>query len=195
MTTLCTATTVPGRPCKAQASRWPRGVDGNPQLCGRHLPVELRDIRDAGFAEQERRYTERLDARVPACWSWDAAIRGGNEDEQGLRRVFHEWHAGRCAVCGFRVERLIDDHDHDSGLIRGLLCRSCNGREPHDDGLFRKYRERPPAQILAIHLRYFDPWQGWAQPRAIGRRQLDNHPAYALAASLAARLQPEAGTA
>ncbi len=129
----------------------------------------------------------RLDARNPACWSWGAAIPECDDD----RSIFQAWHAGRCAACGYRDVRLVDDHDHATGLIRGLLCRSCNGREPYDDGLFRKYRERPPAQILGIHLRYWDPFRGWAQPRAIDPNQLDNHPAYQLAAKLGERLQPE----
>ncbi|MER6350697.1 endonuclease domain-containing protein [Streptomyces sp. NPDC001634] len=169
--------------------------------------MELREIRDAGFAELERRRAERLDAREPECWSWapeipldriadeygwsadDFTPRFQERDEQALRIVFAAWHGRRCAVCGFHDRRLVDDHDHDTGLIRGLLCKSCNGREPHDDGLFRKYRERPPALILGIHLRYYDPWHGWAQPRAIDPNQLDNHPAYALAAKLGERLQ------
>lgn len=182
---LCTATTRSGRPCKAPSSRWPRGVDGNPQLCGRHLPLHLREIRDAGFDEAERRHHERLAARDPACWSWDAAVPENCEDG---RSAFRAWHAGRCAVCGYRDVGLVEDHDHETGLIRGLLCRSCNGREPHDDGLFRKYREQTPAQILGIHLRYWDPWNGYAQPRAANPNQLDNHPAYALAARLAKQL-------
>lgn len=209
MTARCTAATTSGRPCKGRASDWPRGVDGDPQLCGTHLPVALREIRDTGFAEQERRRIERLDAREPVCWSWAPAIpldriadeygwsaddftpRFRERDEQALRIAFDAWHGRRCAVCGFRNLRLVEDHDHDTGLIRGLLCRSCNGREPHDDGLFRKYRERPPARILDIHLRYYDPWHGWAQPRAIDPNRLDNHPAYALAAKLGERLRPD----
>lgn len=209
MTAPCTATTKSGQPCKAQASGWPQGVDGNPRRCGKHLSVELREIRDAGFAEVERRRVEQLDARDPGCWAWDAALHwgpiadfyGGATDdlqcrfeageEQALRIVFVAWHDNRCAVCGFRDARLVQDHDHETGLIRGLLCRSCNGCEPHDGGLFRKYRERPPAQILGIHLRYYDPWNGWAQPRDAVPRQLDNHPAYALAAKLGERLQQE----
>ncbi|MEV4970548.1 endonuclease domain-containing protein [Streptomyces scopuliridis] len=150
--------------------------------------MNLREIRDAGFAELERRHTARLDAHDPVCWSWGAAIPEGHDD---YRSAFKAWHAARCAVCGYRDVRLVDDHDHGTGLIRGLLCRSCNGREPYDDGLFRKYRERTPAQILGIRLRYWDPFHGWAEPRAINPNQLDNHPAYALAAKLGERLQHE----
>lgn len=154
--------------------------------------MALREIRDAGFAELERRHAERLAARDPACWSWGAMTPvGADPDEQTLRRAFRDWHAGRCAVCGVSHMPLVDDHDHDTGLIRGLLCRSCNGREPHDDGLFRKYREKPPAQILGVYLRYWDPFRGWAEPRDTTPRSLDNHPAYALAAKLSARLQPD----
>lgn len=209
VTRICTATTASGRPCKAQAGRWPRGVDGDPQLCGRHLPVELRETRDAGFVELERRHVEFLAARSPECWSWPqsfawddiAAYYGGPADdlkrqfeageEQAVYIAFAAWHNDRCAVCGFRDPRMIRDHDHDTGLVRGLLCRSCNGQEPHDDGLFGKYRDRPPTTILGIQLRYYDARHGWREPRALIQRRLDNHSAYALAAKLGERLQTE----
>jgi len=36
----------------------------------------------------------------------------------------------QCAICSIEMEktnkRLIVDHDHETGLIRGLLCDSCN---------------------------------------------------------------------
>ncbi|MFJ9420663.1 endonuclease domain-containing protein [Streptomyces sp. NPDC101249] len=186
VTAPCTATTKSGKPCKGEASRWPRGVAGDPQLCGTHLPVPLRDIRDAGFAEVERRHCERLDTRTPACWAWAPP----SASETDPRYALISWHSGRCAACGYRDARLVMDHDHDTGQVRGLLCRSCNSSEPHDDGLFRRYRERPPAEIIGVQLRYFDPRHGWAEPRAIDPTQLDNHPAYQLAARLGERLQP-----
>lgn len=64
---------------------------------------------------------------------------------------------GRCYVCGFkpRKTRLAVDHDHETGLVRGLLCAKqgvgCNGTL----GFFRDnievfrrfvaYLESPPA--------------------------------------------------
>ncbi|MFD6552776.1 endonuclease domain-containing protein [Streptomyces sp. NPDC058398] len=209
MSLLCAATTLSGRPCKAQASRWPRGIDGDPQLCGRHIPANLREIRDAAFAEQERRHVERLAALDPVCWSWPAALdwegvaeyysgtaddlqhRFEQDEEHALYMVLVAWHNDRCAVCGLPDPRMVRDHDHNTGTVRGLLCRSCNGLEPHDDGLFQKYRSNPPVEILGIHLRYYSQRNGWAEPRPIIQRRLDNHPAYQLAAKLGERLQKD----
>lgn len=33
---------------------------------------------------------------------------------------------GRCAICDDDRERLVIDHCHKSGVVRGLLCRTCN---------------------------------------------------------------------
>lgn len=32
----------------------------------------------------------------------------------------------KCAICGKRAKRLMIDHCHDTGLVRELLCQSCN---------------------------------------------------------------------
>ncbi|MFB7763280.1 endonuclease domain-containing protein [Streptomyces xiamenensis] len=62
---------------------------------------------------------------------------------------------GRCACCSSPAQSI--DHDHNTGLVRGLLCISCNrreadcatrnqrcahGRQPH---CFRPYQRNPPA--------------------------------------------------
>ncbi|MGW9170135.1 endonuclease VII domain-containing protein [Streptomyces decoyicus] len=45
---------------------------------------------------------------------------------------------GRCAICkGTRRQRLSVDHCHKTNLVRGLLCRMCNGR------LLTAARDRP----------------------------------------------------
>ena len=64
-----------------------------------------------------------------------------------------EIQGGTCALCP-AAERLVVDHDHETGLIRGLLCQGCNTREGRTrSGLYRTvadeamlaYRANPPA--------------------------------------------------
>lgn len=54
-----------------------------------------------------------------------------NEVSVVKKRIFDTQH-GRCALCDMYMSTLPDaclDHDHDTGLIRGVLCRNCNGIE------------------------------------------------------------------
>jgi hypothetical protein len=43
------------------------------------------------------------------------------EDEQRMRLEQN----GACAICG-EVVNLVVDHDHETGVVRGLLCNACN---------------------------------------------------------------------
>lgn len=103
----------------------------------------------------------------PACWEWPIsdgvrAAAAAATDFTG-DSVLAEWQAGRCAVCADTLEVL--DHDHQTGSIRGWLCRSCNNREWRwRTGVFQEYRERSPAVILGIVARYWSPLTGWAEP-------------------------------
>lgn len=93
---------------------------------------------------------ERLDVDVVR------SVHGGDP-----RRVrWREFHDGRCAGCGGRA-RLVVDHEHATGLERGLLCHPCNVSE--GAGVVPwvlRYRERPPAVILG-HVRYYTGPRGW----------------------------------
>lgn len=80
---------------------------------------------------------------------------GGDDYELSkahIRAKLSRMQGGRCAVCR-KDGPLEADHDHETGLLRGLLCHGCNIREGHvQSGLFRvdhpdidAYLENPPA--------------------------------------------------
>ena len=101
----------------------------------------------------------------PACWSWPLPQRLPN-GRFGIG--LSEWHDGRCAMCDLGGGGNVCDHDHETGLIRGYLCPSCNVREGMDFGRSRgwaNYRLRPPAVILGVELVYVSPVTGPAVPQ------------------------------
>ena len=78
----------------------------------------------------------------------------------------------RCSFCGRRGQgRLVDDHDHVTGLERGPLCRSCNVFEgqagpimsPYDVGGIGLYRFLPPMLAAGARLEYLG---GFGRPAA-----------------------------
>lgn len=123
----------------------------------------------------------------PECWSWPippllrdmeelvAHLLSGSEHLSSAERrtpeaarfiahvvgpervQFDGFHDGRCALCGRRFD-LVQDHCHDTGQIRGWLCRSCNaleGKSNHPSVV--NYRRRHPAAMLG----FYEPYTGY----------------------------------
>lgn len=58
---------------------------------------------------------------------WRARLRRKYDMAEADYEAMAERQDGRCAICADRPEgRLVVDHDHDSGAVRGLLCDPCN---------------------------------------------------------------------
>lgn len=72
-----------------------------------------------------------------------------------------EWQAGRCAWCGDDRERLVSDHCHMTGFVRGLLCRGCNVKEGTAiDPRWNPWRDGDtPARAIG-HVEVYVGWRG-----------------------------------
>lgn len=108
----------------------------------------------------------------PACHSWSGAIAIAEAwdiaDAEGVVVALAVWQADRCAVCGGwnKLDGLVLDHCHQSGMSRGILCLSCNSMEAHGyhptfsapwlNAAFAAYRRHPPTQMLNLQAPYAD---------------------------------------
>lgn len=91
-----------------------------------------------------------------------------------VRAALMEIQQGRCAVCP-STGPLVVDHDHETGLVRGLLCRGCNVREGQwesgmfsvaPDPLLLAYLANPPAAGKGWLWDYPDPRRNPARAAA-----------------------------
>jgi hypothetical protein len=70
--------------------------------------------------------------------------------------ILEAFQQGRCAICGHE-DKIVMDHCHESGFIRGLLCQSCNIREgTSDHATYRAYRHIYPTKMLGLKILYRD---------------------------------------
>lgn len=113
---------------------------------------------------------QRAASRVKYCARCEAAVKRERSDAQHRARVAATYglaldgydrlylaQGGRCYICRRatgKTRRLAVDHDHKTGKVRGLLCKSCNtmlGHARDDPAMFYRaadYLELPPAEVI-----------------------------------------------
>jgi hypothetical protein len=92
-----------------------------------------RRLTEAKRAKGEKAYSSKWRQQNPdkaraAIRSWSLRRKFGITVDQ--YDAMHAAQSGQCAICGrperMLAKRLAVDHDHDTGVIRGLLCGPCN---------------------------------------------------------------------
>jgi hypothetical protein len=89
---------------------------------------------------------------TPVCWEWEVPDTFSSFNP--FTRI-EEWQAGRCGICG-KLDTLVMDHDHETDLCRGMICRSCNYHESVDSHSepYASWRRVSVCSLLKIDLPY-----------------------------------------
>ena len=84
-------------------------------------PKEVREDRHNWYEKNKDKVSQDRRSRTKAnpARRWNRLI-----STEEFQAVVTE-QAGRCAICGDGVKLLVD-HDHATGQLRGLLCNGCN---------------------------------------------------------------------
>lgn len=142
--------------CDRHYRRQRHGVDGDRRckFCGSVLDQNLHASRAYCSGEcKERLYFLTRRASYRANWLKQYGLTEAKFDE-----LLAEQNGG-CAVCGSetsngRGEHLHVDHDHETGVVRGILCHDCNtglGKFKDNPALLRAaadYLERAGAGLI-----------------------------------------------
>jgi hypothetical protein len=78
---------------------------------------------------RQRLIDRGLDPNYTSSYEYRAAKKYGVTEDQIAQMMADQ--GGRCAICmtskpGGKGNRLHIDHDHETGIVRGLLCTKCN---------------------------------------------------------------------
>jgi hypothetical protein len=102
------------------------------QEAGRQKPRWDCVIRRREYARQH--YLAHREARIAGASDWNRA-NPAKRRRTHLKRQYgitpedydllHADQDGRCGIC-LKPAKLVIDHDHETGCVRGLLCRPCN---------------------------------------------------------------------
>jgi|SRR6516165_3358633 len=79
---------------------------------------------DGTFRDKVNTYQRDYRQRTGYGRDWELRRRYGITLVQWLEMV--DAVDEKCEICGFADEALCVDHDHETGRIRGVLCRRCN---------------------------------------------------------------------
>lgn len=83
---------------------------------------------DPEYRERQAEYGKMRYAQNPEKYRESRLKRYYNLTGQEYQQMYQA-QGGLCAICGnpqISGRQLAVDHDHESGLVRGLLCQSCN---------------------------------------------------------------------
>lgn len=106
-----------------------------------------------GLLEDRRWCRDCYNEKGRAAWIKHPEYHARLERRYGISETQYEYiklaQHGKCLICDSTPERLVVDHDHATGEVRGLICRLCN---------FMLGNAKECASVLVAGANYLKTW-------------------------------------
>ncbi len=128
------------KPCvNAKNNEWRKANKGKVAECKRRYAMRNWEA----IRKHQREYMEAHKVEAAEYRRrWNLAKRYGITLEQYADMWDRQ--GGLCGVCRLNRKKMVVDHDHDTGKVRGILCQRCNvsigGLGDNVDGVMRAVR-------------------------------------------------------
>lgn len=161
----CDGTFLNGNKCTRNAKVY--STVGN--FCNSHLPESVRLLVEESSARKEHEFDvwqSSVENKIKALYQELSLYRKVPPPEAAAYLLLSELQGGRCFMCWVTDDtfksndHLVEDHCHSTGMVRALLCRSCNILESKSPNrMWETYRKFAPAN--GWYYRYFGYGQQW----------------------------------
>lgn len=161
-TNRCDGLTLKGTQCPQRATI----ISNIGNFCRTHLPQDVKDYLDRYEAEQQKlteHWEDWVIERIKYAYKVVAPFRRVPPPEFLAHKLLLELQDGCCFMCWAtgdtrKKHYLIEDHCHETGMVRALLCRRCNNIEGKAYGrIWDAYRE------YALANGWYYRFSGWGQ--------------------------------
>ena len=127
---LCTKCDPPAFKPRSEFSKCAKNADGLNHYCRACMAKYAHATRDRHNKKLKARNKAHPEILRAQHLKSKYGITQNDYDEMYLAQE------GKCSICG-KEEKLEVDHNHDTGNVRGLLCKSCNMTLAHDANWMR----------------------------------------------------------
>jgi len=97
-----------------------KNIYSKKRICIDCNKIKITNKKRCSLCEQIKKDKEKLNKIYPLLSKYDISM------ENYIEMINKQHNKCKSCGCDFDIKRVCIDHDHETGIVRGLLCNQCN---------------------------------------------------------------------